>query len=67
MTPLCALGLEGGGTKSSFLFCVRPLRLPLGPHLSSRAIVGRPGQPEIHLLLEGVHLGHLHLTLSPSE
>ena len=47
----------------SFLFCARPLRLPPGPRISSRGSVGHSGQFIVHLALEGVHLGHLHLNL----
>jgi len=39
--------------------------LSLGPHLFSPAIGGHPGQLEVHLLFEGIHLRHLHLDLIP--
>jgi hypothetical protein len=49
------------GNEPSFLLGLQSLRLPLGPHVSSRTSVRRPGQLEVNLLLEGIHLCHLHL------
>jgi hypothetical protein len=46
------------------LLLLLPRRVPLRPsagfRIPSRSIIGRPGQLEIHLPLEGVHLRYLH-------